>query len=147
MKSSRNRPHGDWYHRFGGLPVFVKQFKGKTLTGHFSNIYSADEGYRLKFKILNDSTLTYQTWEYDDDYTSYLRGESQKWSKSKKISFSLVPSCDSCRGFIRNQLTFKFEGYQGEVNVSKNEKKQKYHISTPLTLTDADNLNATFWDI
>ena len=126
------------------LPVFVKQFKGKTLKGEFADLGSLDS-YSLKFKILNDSTLTYQTCE-NENYPGYVYGKQQKWSKSKKTSYSLVPSTNYYGGIDKGKLTFKFESYHGELDVIKSKKKKKYRIFTPLMLKDADNLIGCFWE-
>lgn len=119
------------------LPFFVKQFKGRTLHGDFNPFGSIDR-YSLKFKILNDSTLTYQTREIDE-FTVYGLGEPEKWSQSKKASYALVPTTNDNGEIVKEKLTFQFEGYSGELDLIKSKKKKKYHISTPLTMRDADN--------
>lgn len=125
------------------LPAFVKQFKGKTLKGEF-NDYTSLDSYAVKFKILNDSILSYQIAECDD-YSGALYEKHQKWSKSKKTNYSLVPAVRDDGSVIKEQLVFQFENFHGELEVMKSKKKKKYRISTPLILKDADNLNACFW--
>lgn len=123
------------------LPVFVKQFKGKTLKGDFMD-YTGLDSYGLKFKILNDSILSYQTTE-NEDY-SYL--SRPKWGKSKKTSYTLAPAINYDGSFNKEKLVFQFENYQGELDVIKSKKKKRFKISTPLTLKDADNIYGTFWE-
>ena len=125
------------------LPVFVKQFKGKTLKGEFKD-YSGLDSYGLKFKILNDSILSYQITENED----YSYNSRPKWSKSKKTSYSLSPATNDNGDILKEKLIFKFESYHGQLDVIKSKKKKKkkrYQISTPLTLIDADNIYGTFW--
>ena len=126
------------------LPVFVKQFKGKTLKGDFMD-YSGLDSYGLKFKILNDSILSYQITE-NEDYSPYSYDSPPKWSKSKETSYSLSPATNDYGYILKERLIFKFESYHGELDVIKSKKKKKYQISTPLTLKDADNIYGTFWE-
>lgn len=121
------------------LPAFVKRFKGKTLKGKF-NEFSTIDSYAIKIKILNDSLLSYQIAESDDE-TGYY-SDREKWGKSKKTSYSLVPSVRGDGMVIKDQLVFQFEQFKGELQVMESKKKKKFQIFSPPTLTDADNLTA-----
>ena len=126
------------------LPAFVKQFKGKTLKGEFNDFSSLDR-YSVKFKILNDSTLTYQICE-DEDYAGYCSGSRQKWSASKKTGYTIAPAVNDNGAVVKERLIFQFESYHGDLEVIKSKKKKKYLITTPLTLKDADGLYGCFWE-
>lgn len=126
------------------LPVFVKQFKGKTLEGDFMD-YGGLDSYGLKFKILNDSLLSYQITE-DEDYNPYSYMRRHKWSKSKKTSYTLAPAINSDGSFHKEKLVFQFESYHGDLAIIKSKKKKKYRICTPLSLKDADNIYGIFWE-
>ena len=142
-QNEKDRQEGEQYAA-DVLPVFVKQFKGKTLKGDFMD-YGGLDSYGLKFKILNDSILSYQITE-DEDYSPYSYMSRHKWSKSKKTSYTLAPAINSDGSYNKEKLVFQFENYQGELDVIKSKKKKKFKISTPLTLKDADNLIGCFWE-
>lgn len=125
------------------LPAFVKQFKGKMMKGDFNDLGGLDS-YGFRFKILNDSMLTYQISE-SEDYSPYMSPSRQKWSTGKKVKYSLVPAVRDNGTVMTDRLSFQFESYKGEIDVIKSKKKKKYQISTPLHLTDSDNLSAYFW--
>ena len=139
-QNEKDRQEGEQYAA-DVLPVFVKQFKGKTLKGDFMD-YGGLDSYGLKFKILNDSILSYQITENED----YSNNSHPKWSKSKKTSYTLAPAINSDGSYNKEKLVFQFENYQGELDVIKSKKKKKFKISTPLTLKDADNLIGCFWE-
>ena len=126
------------------LPFFVKQFEGKTLKGNFLN-YVEMESYSVRFKVINDSILSYQTCEYEE-YSDYLFDNKQKWSKSKQTSYSLVPATTSNGDIIKGKLTFQFENYRGELDVIKSGKKNKYKIIEPFSLRDSNNVSSLFFN-
>lgn len=125
------------------LPAFVKQFKGKTMKGEFYDVGGLDS-YGVKFKILNDSLLSYQISK-GDDYPEPYSGRKPKWSAPKKVRYSIVPS-DENDMFVGHQLNFCFENYKGELDVISSKNNKKHRFSTPLILKDADNLTGCFWD-
>ena len=126
------------------LPAFVKQFKGKTLKGDFWDSGGLDS-YGLKFKILNDSILSYQITE-NEDYSPFSYSNRTKWSKSKETPYTLAPALNGNGNVYKEKLIFQFENYKGELDIIKSKKKKKFRISTPLLLKDEDDISGTFWE-
>lgn len=142
-QNKKNRQEAEQYVA-DVLPAFVNQFKGKTMTGEFYDIGGLD-GYSIKFKIIDDATLSYQISE-NEDPLAYSFQNKHNWGKSKKCAYTLQPALRDDGSVIKERLIFQFESYNGELDVMRSEKKKKFKILTPLTLKDADDNYATFWD-
>lgn len=119
-------------------PVFLSHFKGKSCQGTYYDPAGLDS-YKLRFKVLNDSMLSYQIYECEDMGDVYRSGHG-KWSPSKKVAYTLAPAQIYNDTVNVPNLKFEFDGYSSEIQVmqSKRRKKKKTVLSTPILLQDKD---------
>lgn len=128
------------------LPSFVAQFKGRMHTAEFNNLGTGNS-YKLRFKILNDSLVSYQIAE-SEDYGNVYPRSYQKWGAKNTVPFHLEPTTEELSNHIaKDRFSLEFDGYHGDFDVvkSKQKRKKRYKIKMPLMLYDRNGAMGIFW--